>query len=63
MMFMECSIGVGTSNFGEMKWRCLTLAKGWLCKSELLSKHHVRKIMELPFVKVKHLNYLTRSSF
>jgi hypothetical protein len=24
MMFEECSIGVGTLSFGEMKWRCLT---------------------------------------
>ena len=38
-MFKECSIGVGTLNFGEMKWRCWTSAKGWLCESELLSKH------------------------
>jgi len=40
-------MGVGTLDFGVMKWRCLTLAEGWLCKSELLSKHFVKKFMWL----------------
>ena len=43
-MFKERSSGVGTSNFGDLKQRCLTLSKRQLYNIERLSnfgEHHL----------------------
>ena len=44
VMFKECSSGVGTSNFGDLKQRCLTLSKRQLYNIECLLNfggHHL----------------------